>query len=209
MKAWPQAIGEETTRVLRAAQKQNEELQKTEAAAWHHERGEWVGQTLEALGRGQAIAKSHAAQNTRQEKLIERQEKQQEVWILGMSRERLKALGGALGLFLFGAIFGGIIYLQVGPMSQIGAALRKAETNLSTYQRLWDATTAAEQKKILKRLEEQDGRAVAPPADLVAARGQLAAAGGGLSGQRRSSRWRGRGLSGRRSGSSRRSWNGS
>ena len=155
MKAWPQAIGEETTRVLRVAQKQNEELQKTEAAAWHHERGEWVGQTLEALGRGQAIAKSQEAQNTRQEKLIERQEKQQEVWILGMSRERLKALGGALGLFLFGAIFGGIIYLQVGPMSQIGAALRKAETNLSTYRQLWDATTAAEQKEILKRLEDK------------------------------------------------------
>ena len=155
MKAWPQAIGEETTRVLRADKQETKEFQKTEAAAWHHERGEWVGQTLEALGRGQAIAKSHEAQNTRQEKLIERQEKQQEVWILGMSRERLKALGGALGLFLFGAIFGGIIYLQVGPMSQIGAALRKAETNLSTYRQLWATATEAEQKRIRKRLEDK------------------------------------------------------
>ena len=66
---------------------------------------------------------------------------------------------GAVQGVLFGALFsaiaatyGGTIWLQVGPASQLGAALRETERTLSTYRQLWDTATTAEQKKIRRRL---------------------------------------------------------
>ena len=114
MTAWPQAIGEETSRVLRAAQQQNEEFQKTEAAAWHQERREWIRQTNEALRHGQAIAKSHEAQNTRQQRLIERQEKRGDILLLGLTRGEWWAIfmGIMLGAILVGAVRGWQMFIQ-------------------------------------------------------------------------------------------------
>ena len=176
MTAWPQAIGEETSRVLRAAQQQNEEFQKTEAAAWHQERREWIRQTNEALRHGQAIAKSHEAQNTRQEKLIERQEKQQEEWILGHELGAVKGARGGAGVVpVRGHLRGDNLHPgRPNEPDRRGAEESRDESlDLSASVGRDDGGRAAENPEAARG---QDGRAIATPADLVAARGQLAAA---------------------------------
>ena len=146
--AWPQAIIERLAALFRTAQQQNEERGQREVGAWRQERAAVAQQTAETLRSFQgSVGTLHT--------LVTRLEKQQEGRILGMSRDMFKGLWFGVLFTGIATTWGGVIWLQVGPASQVGAALREAETTLSTYRQLWDTATAAEQKKIQKRLADK------------------------------------------------------
>ena len=145
MIVWPEALSERVELALRTAQQENAELQKTEG---REALNAWTEKTSEGYRVLNQLIKNLDGVATRQEN-------HQKTLIWGISRELMKGvLIGAL-FTAIAAIYGGTIWLQVGPASQLGAALRETETTLSTYRQLWDTATTAEQKTIRQRLENK------------------------------------------------------
>ena len=148
MGAWPQAVSDQTAAALRTARQQDEAQQSSEAFTLMQERAAWgqeTGQVLQLL----------QAQAGRQEKLLLRQERQEQRFLWGLNRDLWKGILfgvlGAVGL----ALLGGTFYRELGPPNTVAAALMEARDNLSDYRQLWDAATPAEQKKIKQRLADK------------------------------------------------------